>query len=294
VRRYSPDDDRDVAMACSSGQPSSTGWVRGQCPFCLAVIGTPGTTKALGLNLRTLRYKCFRCGTWGKLAKHPSEFELLDYNSEPEPESAPPLELPEGFVLMSSNSGRHSTALEPARKYLESRAMPEGVADEVGIGACARGMFAGRVIVPVRDAQSRLRWFVGRTWAKRASKPYMYPKGARAGLMFNEHILDAETDVPALVVEGCFDALALWPNAIAVLGKTTDPQLLRLSEARRPVVLVGDGDAHEEGWANALRLRVMGAKAAAVWLPPKVDPDECEPSQIWDAAYQALEESSFA
>ena len=106
--------------------------------------------------------------------------------------------------------------------------------------------------------------------------------------MFNEAALAEVTDEPALVVEGPFDALAYWPQAVAVLGKPTEPQMLTLLRAVRPVVVVLDGDAWQEAEMLAWRLRFEGQRAGWVRLPPMVDPDEVDPAWLREEARRAI------
>jgi len=91
-----------------------------------------------------------------------------------------------------------------------------------------------------------------------------------------------------MVVEGVFDALALYPNAVAVLGKASEAQMEALQESKRPVVIVLDGDAWQEGWAMAARLKFKGQRAGSVRLPPKLDPDEVDPAWLQEEVKKAL------
>jgi DNA primase len=90
------------------------------------------------------------------------------------------------------------------------------------------------------------------------------------------------------VVEGVFDALALWPDAVAVLGKPSDQQVDALINAKRPVVIVLDGDAWLEGKWLAARLCLRGKRAGHIRLPPGVDPDEVDRKELEQQAMEAL------
>lgn len=260
--------DRDlVADAIIGVQHNASGWARIECPLC-ARTGKRDRKRSLGVHASG-RYRCFRCGAWGRID--------LD-GSAPPPQAPPPatdaeLGAPEGFVPMTSADGLGALCLAPARAYLRRRGVTRRIAAEAGIGACATGRLAGRVVVPVID-DGRWRGWVARSWGP-SDRPYLTAtRMPRAEVFFNGRILDEESDAPALVVEGVFDALALWPAACAVLGKPSHWQIGALAAAPRPVVIVLDGDAHEQGWALAMRLRLEGQRAASVRLPPKTDPDE--------------------
>ncbi len=150
-----------------------------------------------------------------------------------------------------------------------------------GIGVTPRGLFQGRVVVPVLDPDGAWAWYVGRSWVKHAEKPYLYPKGGRAGLLYNHGSIFVKTDAPLLLVEGCFDAIPFMGptpqdlDACAFLGKPTDVHMTALEDATRPTVFVLDGDAFDEAWALMMKLRLAGKEnVGSIRLPPRVDPDE--------------------
>ena len=67
-----------------------------------------------------------------------------------------------------------------------------------------------------------------------------------------------------------FDALACWQRS--AFGRVSNPQFEVLLAARRPLAVVLDGDAVEEGWAFALRLQLTGSarlRAAAAGNGPR-------------------------
>jgi DNA primase len=182
--------------------------------------------------------------------------------------------------------------LSEARDYLRRRHIREELWSEAGIGACIRGYAAGRVVVPVTAPDGTWFGWVGRAWGK-SSLPYIYPKGMRRGhLLYNHDALLVETDEPVFVVEGVFDALALWPNAVAVLGMPTRQHLAALKLSKRPVVSLLDGDARRQGHALALQLRVARVRSGAIILPPLTDPDEVSVELLQEAAREALSASS--
>jgi DNA primase len=133
------------------------------------------------------------------------------------------------------------------------------------------------VVVPILSPDGEWLGHVGRSWQKDAELPYLYGKGLqRRETLYNAAALNVQTDKPVMVVEGVLDALALWPDAVAVLGKPSEPQIWALADAARPVAVVLDGDAWSEGEALAMTLRLEGQRAGSVRLPPKTDPDEVD------------------
>lgn len=263
-----------VAAAFAHASPSPTGWYRAACPLCLVTLGKEDRHKSLAILIGVWKWHCFRCGRAGRLSGPPTGTEVADL---PEIEPVDPAELcaPDGFVSLADGDGFTALSFEPARAMLKRRRVTRQTCRELGIGATLRGKAAYRVVVPVKTGREWFGW-VGRSWAKNSVLPYLYPRGMERGeLLFNAAALQVETDEPALIVEGVFDALPHWPNAVACLGKPTDTQFEIMLGARRPLVVVLDGDAWREGEALAMGLKLSGKKDAfAIKLPPATDPGD--------------------
>jgi DNA primase len=133
--------------------------------------------------------------------------------------------------------------------------------------------------------------FVARSWESEAAVPYLYPKGMqRAELLYaSTTSYQLHKEAPIVLVEGVFDALAVFPNGVAVLGKPSQWQVNKLIAENIPVAVCLDGDALDEGWSLALVLRVHGVRAGAIWLPPAKDPDEFPRDVIMKAARQCID-----
>lgn len=276
-----------VREAMQGRKPNSAGYMTADCPICLYRLGKADHKAKLWLKPDTRRWSCWRCGAKGRLRTEDLEETLRLDLPKPEVPKAK-LELPEEYVALGSTEALNSVAYAPALDYVTRvRGLALSLVKELRLGACLTGKFAGRVIMPVYDVANVLKWYVGRSWRPKSSMPYLYPRGGREGVMFNERALDVTTDEPVLVVEGMFDAYALYPQGVAVLGKTTDVHLARLSRSSRPVVLVPDGDAWSEGLAQVQRLRMRGARAGLIKLPPRRDPDELA-ALVKEAAPQAV------
>src|SRR5262249_38312946 len=151
------------------------------------------------------------------------------FTERPAPAAAPrekPAGPPEGFDPIWEDDAWEAECYAPARAYLASRGIGRDFAQEAGIGVVMDGRYHHRVIIPVLGLGGEWVGWVGRVWVKKADRPYIYPEGAwRAQSLYNHAALRQETDEPALVVEGCFDSLALWPGAVAVLGKPSSWQV---------------------------------------------------------------------
>ena len=267
------------------GKPTNaSGWARGNCPFCYERVGKEDRKACLGLNRRNGWFHCFRCGTAGRIDGYE------DTGDEPE-EPRPVITAPPHFERLYEGTPDPFFAAQ-ARAYLEEeRLLPVPVLKETGVGACFEGRYRGRVVVPVMspDGLVWLGW-VARAFFPGAQRPYLYPSGANLrAVLFNHSALFLDTEKPVMVVEGVFDAMALWPDAVAVLGKPGEAQVEALMAANRPVVFVLDGDAWREAWALAARFRVEGLRAGYVRLAAGRDPDEVDRAVLEARAVKALD-----
>lgn len=274
----------------NSAKPQGSGW-RALCPFCTS-SKTGRADYSLGFD-RFGRYVCHRCGVGGRVRG--SAFAELPEGDGGFPASAAldvgELEMPETMYPLWGEP-RSAMVLALASEYAAKRGLTERVCARHRIHAAFGGFWHGRIIVPILADNPDDPWlgFVGRAWASGITPPYRYPMGMqRRTVLFNHRALRRRTEAPVLVVEGVLDAIAHWPNAVAVLGKASAEQKEALLAASRPVAVVLDGDAWFEGWALAAFLRAHGRRAGAVRLPPRADPDEIPPDTLARLAQEAVE-----
>ncbi len=267
--------DDMILEAISGRRINGRGWVRANCPMCVLVAGKQDRKQCLSLNTENGKWHCFRCSSRGKLNDVPEDIEQRSRVARGDT-TEPPVEviLPDGFYPLWKEPGLSAESLEPARAYLRSRDVTLEVMRAANIGACVKGKFAGRIIIPMYKGDN-LVGYVGRIWTKDGELKYRYAEGMqRADILYNHEVLDVETDEPVIVVEGTFDCFPFWPDAVAVLGKPSEQQFALLAAAKRPVVVVMDGDAWREGAALAMSLSRWGVRAGHIILEPGVDPDE--------------------
>jgi hypothetical protein len=280
------------------------------CPFCVS-SKTGRRDFSMSVTGAGL-FHCHRCATGGKLREAPDPGALDAAEAEDAIREFAP---PEGFVPFGSGDGLTAAELNDARGYVINRGMRSlRMVRATGVGAvpawfacsdeciCRTNAdpdrarfkwcrFGGRVIVPVL-ADDGLTWFgfVGRDYTGKASMPYLYPPGmARGAHLYNSIALHEDSIEPVMVVEGVFDAIALWPDAVAVLGKPSHAHVDMLLASRRPVAIVLDGDAYDEARALAMRLRFDGQRAGVVQLPPKKDPDQMDLGWLKHEARECLD-----
>jgi hypothetical protein len=287
--------------------PNAEGNYATCCPFCLAKTGNPDTkfkltikvsgetkTTAIPLSPENGAYNCYRCSGHG-IGDFRWIGELADL---PDPAAAPPappdLGPPEGFLPIASHMfDKDSGPLQPYVAYLLQRGVLAN-AIAASAGACTKGKWRGRVVLPVKDAAGRWLGFSARLiedrppLSVRAMRPsanvpiayderpkYLYPPGMdRRKMLWGLETLPPAPS-PAWVVEGVFDALPLFPNALATFGKNvTDEQVEMLAGLERPIVVCLDGDAWTLARSLAARLRLRRVDATWCQLPPGSDPGQ--------------------
>ena len=171
---------------------------------------------------------CQKCGIKGRLTEVERE-ELPYTEGQPEEEQLPGKpEDPEpawGYQPIFEEPAASASMLQPARAYYLGRGLSAEVGKATGVGSATWGVNQGRIVVPLPDYQRPGKWrgWVGRDYTGKlpAHFPtYRYARRfARATYLYNEPVLYEEVDDPVFVVEGTLDAHALWPDAVALLGK---------------------------------------------------------------------------
>ncbi len=266
-------------------------FVRVICPVCIDRTGKADRRKSLSFNLRSGSYRCFKCGVEGWIRNWGEEGPEIDDEDDHEPAQTT-VEKPAGYLPLWEGAALETALARPAIAYAERRC-PRRLWQELQIGACivdGEPQF-GRVIVPVLDDHDKWQGWVGRMWRDGTLKPYYNMPGHWASeVLFNPRALaDHQASTPLVLVEGVFDAIHLWPHAVAVLGKPGPAQVAQLLRTRRSVAVLLDGDAWREGWALAQDLRLEGIKAGSIRLPPRTDPDHYPAEQVQRWAETCLE-----
>ncbi len=258
---------------------TASGFARCDCPFCGS-----DRKQCFAVNVTTGWYKCWKCAVSGRIKDASDHYDIPEREVT---ENVPP---PEGYLPLCDEPAASALSADDARAYLRGRGLgDEQMWREVGVGCVLMGKWANRIVVPVMSPGGDWWGWVSRLWGKGARDPYRTAPGmVMGGGVFNHAALLVETDEPVLVVEGCFDALPYWPNAVAMLGKPKAAQVMSLAEAKRPLVICLDGDAWEEGQMLAMELQMRERRAGFVRLPPKEDPNSVDPVWLREEAQRCL------
>lgn len=264
-----------VLRACDGRVPNARGHIRANCPFCIDRVGKEDRRWCLRLTVASGWWSCYRCEARGRLVGEEYEEDLSQFGFGPQTkEEFEELEYPEGFTFLYEGPDVRSIACEVPRNYLRSRGIGDQVGRDARIGASFEGVYRHRVIVPIYTLSGKLRGWSARTWGRKEPK-YLYPEAfERASCVYGEAALSVVSDSPVIVTEGVFDAIAFWPDGVAVLGNVSGEQKEKLAASKRPIVVALDGDAWRKGEALAWELCLDGVLAVSLRLPPTKDPDE--------------------
>jgi len=243
----------------------------------------------LEINLNTHQYQCWICGSSKegikgknliKLFKQvkASPEALLELRSIVKTETADreeivteKLSLPKEFqsllnISKSNIVGRHALA------YLKSRNITEEDILKYNIGYCESGPYRNMVVIPSYDADGRLNYFTGRSFEKEAKVKYKNPTISRDIIPFELFI---NWDIPFILCEGPFDAIAIKRNVIPLLGKNIQTKLMKkiVMSSVDKIYIALDRDAQKQALSFCEQLMNEGKEVYLVDMQDK-DPSE--------------------
>lgn len=221
----------------------------------------------------SLRQAGIRLQDWFRvLASDPAPRRPAGESASAQPNS------PLGFTLQGIDTGH---------PYLTHRGISPATARSFGVGMYrGAGFLAGRVVIPVRDANGQLVAYAGRAVNGDVPK-YRFPAGfGKSQVLFN---LDRAMHMDrhnVIIVEGFFDALKVYqaghPAVVALMGSSfSQRQSDLLLSHFTSVTLLLDGD--QPGWraahaiATSLALQMSVHQVA---LPSGVQPDQLSSAEI--------------
>lgn len=179
------------------------------------------------------------------------------------------LELPKEFKLFINNqdhTARH------ALSYLKKRNVSKQDILKYNIGYCDSGQYNNMVVIPSYDCNGRLNYFTARSFEKDPYIKYRNPEVSRDIIAFELFI---NWDLPIILCEGPFDALAIKRNVIPLFGKNIQPSLMKkLVESKvQKIYIALDNDAMKQALGFCEQLLDIGKEVYLVELKGK-DPSE--------------------
>ena len=152
------------------------------------------------------------------------------------------LKLPEEFKNII---GSRDILARQAFAYLKLRGITQDDLEKYNIGYCNGGRYSKMVIIPSYDEMGTLNYFTGRSFEKDPFIKYRNPETSRDIIPFELFI---NWDLPLILCEGPFDAIAIKRNAIPLLGKNIQQNLMKkiITSTVKKIYIALDTDAMKQ------------------------------------------------
>ena len=256
-----------------------------QCPFCqhhkpkLEVNLVPNSK---GENF----WHCWVCNAKGKSLlglfkklKVPQDKilelrSILNYADKKDEEESDitKIELPKEYKSLLSIQ-RTDISAKHALAYLKKRGISKEDILKYNIGFCEEGRYKNMIVVPSYNKDGLINYFIARSFEKDPSRKYDSPKCNKNAIIGLEYFIN--WNIPVILCEGIFDAIAIKRNVIPLFGKTIPKALMmKLVETNVKTVYVAlDRDALKDVLKYAEELLNLGKDVYLVDLDDK-DPSE--------------------
>jgi len=233
------------------------------CPHC----DKGGNKFNLVVNTDIRIFHCWACDYRGKVERifydygsdrQKTSYRLLKKNkglfNDEKKESVVELT---GFRSMKFE-WKDSLSYYAAVRYLRTRNIDFNLIDKWDICYAETGKYKDRIIVPSKNLDGRVDYFVARDIFDTQKMKYNNPPIDKAGIIFGEKFIDWKK--PLFLTEGVFDAMAMY-NAVPILGVNikVNKKLLRMILKNKTRVILGfDKDATKEESTVAKYLKNFG------------------------------------
>jgi DNA primase len=274
-----------ISSVLGKGKETSGNNYAFECPFChhkkpkLEVNLVPNSK---GENL----WHCWTCNAKGKTlvglfkkikasSEKISEIKsILGFTEKKEEDDSTiiKVELPKEYKPLI-NLSRTDIIAKHALQYLKKRGITKDDIQKYNIGYCEEGRYKNMIIIPSYDKDGVINYFIGRSFDKEPQRKYDSPKCNKNAIIGLEYFIN--WNVPVILCEGIFDAVAIKRNVVPLFGKTIPKALmLKLVEpCVKTVYIALDNDALREAMDYAEELLNVGKDVYLVELNDK-DPSE--------------------
>ena len=193
------------------------------------------------------------------------------------------LELPKEYQKIIGNKdiiARHALA------YLKKRNINEHDIEKYNIGFCPSGRYSNMIIISSYDEYSKLNYFTCRSFEKNPYVKYRNPETSRDIIPFGLFI---NWNLPLVLCEGPFDAIAIKRNAIPLLGKNIQSNLMKkiVTSTVKKIYIALDKDAMKQALKFAEEFMNEGKEVYLVELEDK------DPSEMGFAHFTDLIQNTF-
>ena len=199
--------------------------------------------------------------------------------------SSKTLKLPEEFKKFQDISSSDIEGRQAAF-YLKSRGITKDDIEKYNIGYCEYGRYAKMIIIPSYDKNGQLNYYTGRSFEKDPYTKYKNPEASR-NIIPNEHLIN--WSLPLVICEGMFDAIAIKRNAIPLLGKNIQSELMKkiVTSTIEKIYIALDTDAMKQTIKFAEEFMNEGKEVYLIDLKGK------DPSEIGFSHFTNLIQNTF-
>ena len=252
------------------------------CPFCKhhkPKLEINFTENVKGENV----WHCWSCDKKGK--KLVQLFKLINTPPEKILELKTYLKSDTDYNVISSTEKIHlpkeyislinppnSIMAKHAMAYLKKRNISECDIIKYNLGYCEKGIYTNRIIIPSYDENGNLNYFTARSFEKTNPIKYKNPNSSRNIIPFEFFI---NWDLPLVLCEGPFDAIAIKRNVVPLLGKNIQSSLMKkiVMSSVSKIYIALDKDAQKQALNFCQQLMNEGKEVYLVNMQDK-DPSE--------------------
>jgi hypothetical protein len=272
-----------INSVIGSGKPTARGNMAHTCPFC----HHPKPKLEINYDENATYYQKWHCWVCDKRgSKLMSLFKAIDAPQDKINElrslvgtsriitttrGLDKIELPKEFkslfeITEKDIIGRHALA------YLKKRGISKHDILKYNIGYCEGGVYNKMIIIPSYSTEGKLNYFVARNFDPNSPVKYKNPPLSKNIVPFEVFI---NWSSPLVLCEGPFDALAIKRNAIPLLGKHIQENLMKriVTSTVKQIYIALDRDAMKDALRFAEMLLNEGKEVYLVDLKDK-DPSE--------------------
>lgn len=253
------------------------------CPNCKDERERLGKSKKPKLEIRLTTnlqgenpWNCWYCDNFrGKTLKTLFKKLKLDYNkltgilkpTEQTETRDNSISLPKEFIPLYPEP--NNIYSKKVLNYLSNRNISKEDIIKYNIGYCMDGKYHDRVIMPSYDGKGILNYFEARDITNTSPIRYLKPNIDRNELIGFELFIN--WNVPIILCEGMFDAIAIKRNVIPLLGKTLSNALMKkIATAQvNKIYLALDNDALKTTLKHAEELMNKGKEVYIVDIKNK-------------------------
>lgn len=195
------------------------------------------------------------------------------------------LTLPSEFISLSSVDSP-TLSMRHAQAYIKNRGVSNHDILQYNIGYCEEGLYKNMIILPTYDAEGSLNYFTARSFEKDPFTKYRNPSVSR-DIIPNEYFIN--WNIPVILCEGIFDAIAIKRNAIPLLGKSIQSSLMKklIVSAVDKIYIALDSDAIKQSLRFCEKLMAEGKELYLVDLQDK------DPAELGFANFTKLIQNTF-